>query len=171
MKKVSLKNLKKGAPKGLLSRFRKEERGAITLEIAIAFSFLGFGFVGLMSTVTSIDNAHAGEQALNDIVMTVRAMSDVDAKTNSELGVLFSEIAADNLRSTQFAQVEVERSCGCPLQNTYNEQMCSVEACDDGSEPGRYLELAMSVRPTNPSSNADVIETFNYQATVRYDAN
>ena len=169
MKKVSLKKLlTKEAPKGLLSRFRKEERGAITLEIAIAFSFLGFGFVGLVSTVTSIDNAHAGEQALNDIVMTIRAMPNVEGRTDTELGVLFSEIAADNLRSSQFAEVDVTRGCGCPLENTYSEQMCSVPACGDGSVPGRYLDLEMSVKPKNPSSNADVVETFNYQASVRY---
>ena len=125
MKKVSLSTRCKEARKGLLSRFHNEERGAITLEIAIAISFLGFGFVGLMTTVTSVDNAHAGEHALNDIVMTVRAMPNIDSRTDQELSVLFSEIAADNLRSTQFADVDVTRSCGCPLENVYNEQICS----------------------------------------------
>lgn len=168
MKKVSLKKLTKGARNGLLSRFRRGERGTITLEIAIAVSFLGFGFVGLMSSVTSIDNAHAGEQALNDIVMTVRALPDLDAKTDEELSNLFVEIATDNLRSTQFANVAVSRSCGCPLENAYSEQMCSVSACGDGTAPGRYLDLAMSVQPKQSSNNADVVETFTYQASVRY---
>jgi len=146
MKNVTLAKLTKGARKGLLSRFRKEERGVITLEIAIALSFLGFGFVGLMSTVTSVDNAHAGEQALNDIVMTVRAMPDIDSRT-----------------------VNVTRSCGCPLENAYSAQMCTtVTACGDGTAPGRYLDLAMMVKPKVGSSNADVIETFNYNALVRY---
>jgi len=169
MKNVTLAKLTKGARKGLLSRFRKEERGVITLEIAIAFSFLGFGFVGLMSTVTSVDNAHAGEQALNDIVMTVRAIPNIDSRTDSELSTLFAEIATDNLRSSQFAEVGVTRSCGCPLDNAYSEQMCTtVTACGDGSTPGRYLDLAMVVKPKVGSSNADVIETFNYNASVRY---
>lgn len=168
MKKVSLKALTKGAPKGLLSRFRKEDRGAITLEIAIAFSFLGFGFVGLMSTVASVDNAHAGEQALNDVVMTVRAMPDVNAKTDQELNVLFSEIAEDNLRSNQYAEFNVSRTCGCPLEDLYNVQMCTADSCDDGTAPARFLDVAMTVKPRRSSPDSDVIETFNYDAFVRY---
>ncbi len=168
MKKANLKMKTKEAPKGLLSRFRKEERGVITLEIAISLSFLGFGFVGLMSTVTSVDNAHAGEQALNDVVMTVRAMSDIDSKSDSELSTLFGEIAADNLLSSQYAQVGVTRTCGCPLENLYGQQVCSITSCNDGAAPGRYLDLAMSVQPKQSSNNGDVVETFNYQASVRY---
>jgi len=168
MKKVSLKNFSKGARKGLLSRFRKEERGVITLEIAIAMSFLGFGFVGLMSTVTSIDNAHAGEQALNDVVMTMRALPNIDVRTDEELTTLFNDIVEQNLRSTQYAEINVSRTCGCPLQGTYSAQMCTVTACDDGLTPGRYLDLEMSVRPKQASADADVVETFNYHASVRY---
>ena len=121
-----------------------------------------------MSTVTSIDNAHAGEQALNDIVMTVRAMPDVGSRTDSELTALFGDIASDHLRSSQFALINVSRSCGCPLENVYNVQLCSVSACNDGAAPARYLDLAMLVKPTELSNNDDVVDTFNYNASVRY---
>lgn len=168
MKKVSLTKLTKGARKGLLSNFRKEERGAITLEIAIALSFLGFGFVGLLSAVTTVDTAHSGEQALNDMVMTVRAMPDVDARSDSDLITLFGEIATDHIRSSHFTVIDVNRSCGCPLENAYGQQICSVSACNDGAAPARYLDLAMLVRPVEIGSNDGAVNTFSYNASVRY---
>ncbi len=152
----------------LLSRFRREDRGTISLEIALAISFLGFGFVGLLTTATSIDNDHAGEKALNDVVMTVRALPSVDVLTNTDLEALLSRVAQDNLRSSQRVDLSVSRNCGCPLQDLYSANMCSVEACDDGSKPGRYVDIAMTVLPTQPSSNSKKVETFLYNTSVQY---
>lgn len=152
----------------LLSRFRREDRGTISLEIALAISFLGFGFVGLLTTATSIDNDHAGEKALNDVVMTVRALPSVDVFTNADLEALLSRVAEDNLRSSQRVDLTVSRNCGCPLQNVYNANMCTVEACDDGSKPGRYVDIAMMVVPKLPSSDNDEVDTFLYNTSVQY---
>ncbi len=151
-----------------LSRFKREERGTISLEIALAISFLGFGFVGLLSTANSIDNDHAGEKALNDMVLTVRALPGVDAMTNANLEALLGQVAKDQLRSSQRVDVTVTRNCGCPLENAYSANMCTVEACEDGSRPGRYLDIAMVVEPEKQSSNSKVVETFLYNTSVQY---
>jgi len=164
----NLHTTKKGALKGLLSRFRSDKRGAMSIEIGVSIAFMGLGFVGLLSTVNSVDNAHSGQRALNDIVMTVRGMPDIDNRPLSEIEAILNNVAADNLRSNQQAELSIARTCGCALEQVYNAQMCEVPACADGTTPSRYIDVVMQVDAIQQTTTKNDVETFNYSHSIEY---
>lgn len=163
------KSRKTGHFRNFLSRFRREERGVISIEIAIAASFLSLGFAALLSTVSSVDNAHAGEQAMNDMVLTVRAIPDVDDMTVRQLRRRLISVAQDNLIENQRATLQVRRLCGCQLENRYAGGLCRANrTCSDGTTPGRFVELDLRIRPRSLTSDPDVSERFRYRSMVQY---
>ncbi len=153
----------------LISRFRREERGVITIEVALAASVLGLGFAALLSTVSSVDNSHNAEQAMNDMVLTVRALPDVQNMRFGQLRRQLTNIARENLGENQRANVRIRRICGCQLENRYAGGLCRADRkCRDGSEPGRFVEIDLRVRPRRRSTDPNAVENFSQKVMVQY---
>lgn len=152
----------------LLAKFQRDEEGVVALEIAASISLMGFGFIGLMSAMTFVDSSYSAQRAVSDVTMTARSIPDLEAKSDAELKTLFETIATETLMSTQSVVIDVGRSCGCPLEQTMNVQICTTGVCADGLPPSRYVTMDFEVTTVPLNSTRDAKHVYNLTSAVQY---
>jgi len=153
----------------LIRRFRRERDGVVAIEMTVAITLLALGFVGMWVASNSVRNANAAELAVNDVVMTARAIGNIESRSNQELKQLFETVASETLMSSQRVDIGVSRTCGCPTEQAYAETMCELESCSDGLSPARYLDLTFDIESSGVDvRSADSQKNFSLQADVQY---
>ena len=155
--------------KGFLARFRRSQDGSVAAEIGVSIVMLGIGFVGLWTTTNSVRNANAAENMVSDVVMTARAIGDIEERSDDNLSALFNTVANESLMSSQRVDITMIRQCGCPTQADYSPDLCTIDFCPDGLTPARYLDLTFDVGPSGEKERSvDAINNFQMRAAVQY---